>query len=389
MSAKRLSGSFWVGLSLVLLAGLSSARAQSPALSFNEVARRAKEARESNRLPEAVRLYRQGVALHPKWDEGLWYLATLLYDADRFKEAREAFARFVALKPDAGPAWALRGLCDFRLRDYPAALDHITRGMQSGASANGELLRVAAYHQAVLLVRAGQFELAVGPLTDLARASPESVGLVDAIGLMLLRKARLPEEIQETERDLVRRAGRAGYLHLARKGEEAGLAFADLVAAYPREPCVHYAYGLFLLANDPNRGLQELRKETEIAPDSVYAYLDIAFELLRQNDAAGAKDPAMKAVALAPKLFAAQNALGRVLVELGELDQGIRALETAVALAPDSPEMYYALARGYSRSGRAADADKAREKFAELDRLRQERRSRAQPAMAAPPGERP
>lgn len=351
-----------------------AAPSATQAPSFDDVARKAADAREANHLPQAIELYRKGVGLRPKWDEGWWYLSTLLYDADRFQEARDALARFLALKPDAGPAWVLRGLCDFRLRDYPAALEHIGKGLQSTAGMNPEVLRVARHHQALLFVRAGQFELSVEPLTELARSEAESVGLIDLIGLMVLRKARFPEEVADAERDLLRRAGRAGYLHLARKGLDAGAAFADLVTAYPNEPYVHYAYGLFLLAREPAQALAELRRETEIAPQNVYAYLDIAFELLRQNDAAGARGAAEKAVALAPKLFAAQNALGRALVELGELEKGITALETAAELAPDSPEMYFALARAYTRAGRKEDAERARQTFAELAGKRRPRR---------------
>jgi len=347
-------------------------------VSFDDVARRAAAARDANRLEEAIRLYDQAVKLRPSWDEGWWYLATLLYDNDRYAPARDAFARFVALKPDSGPAWVLLGLCDFRVGDHPGALEHIDKGLGLGASGNPEILRVARYHQALLLVRGGQFELATAPLVLLARAEPESAGLVDAIGLMMLRMPFLPEDVPVGRRDLVRQAGHAGYLHLARKGDEAAAAFEQLVAAYPSEPWVHYAHGIFLLATDPAKGLAELRRETEIQPAAVYPHLDIAFELLREGDNAGARAAAERAVELAPGLFAAQNALGRALVELGDVEGGVRALETAARLAPDSPEMHFSLARAYVKAGRKEDADRERALFAELDKKR--RLQRGEPA---------
>jgi tetratricopeptide (TPR) repeat protein len=302
------------------------------------VSGRAAEAREKSRLPAAIRLYRQAVSLRPRWDEGWWYLATLLYETDRYEEARPAFRRFLALKPEAGPGWVLRGLCDFRVADYAGALEHIDRGLALGVGAQPDILRVARYHRALLLVRAGQFELAVLPLTQLARSETESVGLVEAIGLMMLRMPLLPADVPEPRRGLVRLTGRAGYLHLARQGEEGRRAFEDLVAAFPKEPWVHYAYGVSLLASDSDKGLAELRREAELHPDAVYPHLDIAFELLRRGDNEGAKASAERAVALTPGLFAARNALGRALVELGELERGVRELEAAVRLAPDSPE---------------------------------------------------
>lgn len=371
-------------MSALLVAGmlLSAAATSTPAPSFADVSRRAASAREANRLPEAIRLYRQGVRLRPRWDEGWWYLATLLYDSDRYPDAREALRRFLVLKPDAGPGWALRGLCDFRVADYEGALEHIDKGVQLGIGGNADLLRVARYHQALLLVRAGQFELATRPLTLLARNEAESTGLMDAIGLMLLRMPLFPADVPDDERDLVRRAGRAGYLHLARRGEEAGKAFADLVAAFPTQPWVHYAYGVSLLASDVPKGLAELRRETELQPEAVYAHLEIAFELLRQGDNEGAKAAGERAVALAPGLFAAHNALGRALVELGEPERGTSELEAAVRLAPDSPEMHYSLVRAYTKAGRADDAARERATFTELERKR--RGQRGEPGVDSP-----
>jgi predicted Zn-dependent protease len=298
----------------------------------------------------------------------------LLYEADRHSEGREAFRRFLALKPEVGPAWALRGLCDYGVGDHDAALEHLDKGLQLGLSARPEILRVARYHQALLLVRAGQFELALQPLTLLARSEPESLGIVEAIGLMVLRMPSLPAEIPESRRPLVRMAGRASYLHFARKGDEAARAFAELVENHPKEPWVHYAYGVFLLTSDPDKGLAALRRETEIQPDAVFPHLEMAFELLRRGENETARAAAERSVQLAPGLFAAHNALGRVLVELGELEKGIVELETAVRLADDSPEMYFSLARAYAKAGRKEDAERARATFTELDRKRRAQR---------------
>jgi tetratricopeptide (TPR) repeat protein len=348
--------------------------AAAPAPSFEDLARRASEARQGNRIAEATKLYREAVALQPRWDEGWWYLATLLYEADQYAEAREAFTRFLELKPEAGPGWILRGLCDFRVADYDGAHAHLEKGLALGAGGQGEIRRVARHHQALLLVRAGQFELATHPLTLLARNGAESDELTDVIGLMMLRLPLLPADIPPARRDLVRRVGRAGYLHLARRGEAAQRAFEEVVAAFPSEPWIHYAYGVSLLTSDPDKGLAALRRETELQPDAVFAHLEIAFELLRREDHAGARTAAERAVALAPGLFAAQNALGRALVELGEIERGTAALEAAARLAPDSPEMHYSLARAYAKAGRTQDAERERAIFRELDQKRRAQR---------------
>ena len=341
---------------------------------FEEVARKAAEARDKDQLDEAIRWYREGARMRPRWDEGLWYLATLLYERDRFAEGRDAFRRFLVLKPEAGPAWALLGMCEFRLKDYDAALGSLEKGTDLGYGTNTAVQRAAWFHLSMLLVRAGQFELAVRPLTFLARSEPESESLVDAAGLMLLRLPKLPAEITAEERELVTRAGRAAYAHLSRNGEQARERFKDLLERFPSAPNVHYAHGIFLLGSDSDAALAEFAKEIEIQPGSVFARLDLAFELLRRGDFADSLVPAEEAVRLAPQLFASHNALGRALVETGSLERGIVELETAARLAPESPEMHFALARAYGKAGRKDDAARARATFAELDRKRREKK---------------
>ena len=346
----------------------------APPIPFDEVARKAAEARDNDKLDEAIHWYREGTRLRPSWDEGLWYLATLLYEEDRFAEARDAFRRFLVVKPETGPAWALLGMCEFRLKGYEAALTSLQKGTELGYGTNTAVQRAAWFHLAMLLVRAGQFELAVRPLTFLARSEPESEALVEAAGLMLLRVPKVPADITTDERDLVTRAGRAAYAHLSRNGEEAQRRFKDLLERYPRAPNVHYAHAISLLTSDSDAALAEFRKEIEVQPESVFARLDLAFELMRRGDFADALVPAKEAVRLAPQLFASHNALGRALVETGSLEPGIVELETAVTLAPDSPEMHFALARAYAKAGRKDDAARARATFAELDRKRREKR---------------
>ena len=105
-------------------------------LPFEELARKAAAARDKDQLDEAIRWYREGARLRPRWDEGLWYLATLLYEQDRFAEARDAFRRFLVLKPEAGPAWALQGMCEFKLKEYDAALRNLEKGTDLGYGTN-------------------------------------------------------------------------------------------------------------------------------------------------------------------------------------------------------------------------------------------------------------
>ena len=53
------------------------------ASSFEELSRAAEKARAEGRDKEAIDLYQQGLKLKPRWEEGLWYVGTLLYDQQR------------------------------------------------------------------------------------------------------------------------------------------------------------------------------------------------------------------------------------------------------------------------------------------------------------------
>jgi tetratricopeptide (TPR) repeat protein len=356
---------------LALLAVPASAFVQASAPeTFESAARRAQAAREAARDAEAIAAYQAALALRPDWDEGLWYLGTLLYQSGRREEADAVFARFLERKPRAGAGWVLRGFCAYESNDFKAAVERLHRGLGLGLGGNAELDSLARLRLALALVKTYQFEAAIQPLTVLARATPEKPEVVSAIGLALLRMAMLPSEVPKERLDLVQKAGRAGALHLADRGVEAERAYAELVGTYPLEPWIHYAQGVLLLRTDSERAVAAFKQELQVNPGNVLACLDIAFELLKLQRNEEARVVAERAVELSPTLFATHTALGRALVETGEVDRGIRELEQAVGLAPESPEVHFALARAYARAGREADAARERTEFSRLEQAR-------------------
>lgn len=122
--------------------------AASPA--FDKAAAQAKAARETGNLDEAISFYRKAVALKPKWDEGLWYLATLLYERDQYAEAAKVFKQVAALRPKVGAPLAMLGLCEYRIGQYDDAFIHLQQGRQRGIGDNPDLLRVMAFHEATV-----------------------------------------------------------------------------------------------------------------------------------------------------------------------------------------------------------------------------------------------
>jgi tetratricopeptide (TPR) repeat protein len=354
----------------------AAAQAARPAVSFEEASRRASAARDGGDAKEAIRRYREGVRLRPSWDEGWWYLGALSYEQGLGAQASRAFARFVALKPDSGPGWALLGLSEFQAKNYAASMRHLAHGLSLGSVGNAEIRDAVYYHMAVLRIRASQFELAVEPLSALARAKTETPDLIGACGVFLLRMPLLPTDVPEESKELVQMAGRAAFGALGLKPGASGR-FEEVIARFPDAPNLHYGYGAYLLQQGEDRSadaLAEFRKEIETNPSSVYAPLEIAFELLKRGEHAEALPYAESAVRIAPGLFAGHHALGRALVETGEVPRGVRELEEAVRLAPQSPEMRASLARAYVMAGRRQDAEKVREEYKRLQIDRETRR---------------
>jgi len=354
-----------------LLLFAETQKGPSPAASqrFAQVSKEAAEAREHERLEEAVQLYREAVKLRPDWKEGWWYLGMMFYDQDRYEEARVALRRFTVLDPKVAAGWAFLGLCEYEGKAYDQSLAHLQQATKLGLDANSQLNTVTQYHAALLLTQSGKFEGALEILMKLGERGGEMPSVVEAAGIAGLRKPLLPVELPATERELVSQVGRAVMAAGARRPVEAQKEFENLVARYTKTPNIHYLFGSFLMISDPDAGLQELKKELEISPRSAPALLQIAFEYLRRGDAAMALPDAREAAEIEPESFVAHNALGRALVDSGDLENGIRELELSKKQAPGSPQTRIALASAYAKVGRHEDAARERAEFLKLKQL--------------------
>ncbi len=338
--------------------------AQQP--NFATVSAKADAARAAERLDEAVGLYRQALQLKPSWQEGWWFLGTLLYDKDKYTEATVAFKKLTDLDPKNGPALALLGLCEYQVKDYGQAIAHLTRARAAGLGDNQQLMLVTTYHSALILTKYQRFEGAIELLIEAAKRGMISPKIIEAAGLAGLRKALLPAEIPDKDRELITLTGNAVLAAGERQSIEAQKAFDALLAAYPKAPNVHYIYGAFLMLNDPDAGLREFQKELEISRNHLPALVALALEFVKRGEPEKGLEYAQTAIQAAPESFAAHAALGRVLVESGKLDEGIKRLEFAEKLAPTSPQVRISLASAYAKAGRNADAARERAEFSKL-----------------------
>jgi tetratricopeptide (TPR) repeat protein len=351
-----------------------------------QIEKQADAARAAGRLEDAVGLYRKGLAIRPRWPQGLWHLGTSLYELERWTEARDAFAKLLRVDPKHGAAYAFKGLCEFRLKNYQGALDDLLQSKALGVSGDRDLGSVARFHAGIILSRLEQYEAALNTLGEFTLDGNDSPQVIEAMGIAALRLPLLPIELPADKREMVLMAGRASYYMAARLVTAADGAFQELVTRYPEAPNVHYAYGVFLLPEQPDKAIEQLTRELKLSPNHVYAMLHLAFEYIKRGDYEAAKTHADRAVELAPLFFVAHKALGQIQLELGDVDGAIASLETSRRLAADSPSVRFSLARAYQRAGRAADAERERGEFARLDRLARIQKSGVQ-AVGGIPGE--
>ncbi len=343
---------------------------------FQRLSAQANAARDANEVPQAIALYKQALALNPKWDQGWWYLGTLLYDSDQYKDGRDALRHLVELQPNAGPAWALLGLCEFETGENDKALADLERGLASSSELQPGMDAVLRYHEAVLLTRAGQFDRAIQTYALLIRRGSRSPELVSAVGLAALRTPMLPKEIPPEKADLFLTAGKASISTMSGDLEHAQQALNDLAARFPEAPGVHYLRGTFLLVADTGQAVQEFKQELRVNPSNFAAGAMLGWVLLRAGEFQAALPYAEKAAMLGPNYVIAQFVYGRLLVETGSVERGIERLRVAETIDPSFLETHLSLATAYSRTGRTEDAH--RERQISLDLSRKEANSLAQ-----------
>jgi tetratricopeptide (TPR) repeat protein len=345
---------------------------------FERLLAAATEARQAQRWEDAVDLYSKVIKLKPAYVEGHWYLGTAYYSLDNFPQCRDTFRRVVRLAPKNGAAYAFLGLCEFGVKEYDRSLEHLLQSRILGVGDTKELGSIARYRAALLMTRIEQFEQALETLGEFAAEGDDNPRVIEAMGLATLRMPFLPNEAPPDRREMVLMAGRASYMMGTRNTVAAGKAFEALVSRYPETPNVHYAYGVFLLQEEPDKAIEEFKRELDLQPAHASSLMQIAFEYLKRTDGAAALPWAKQAVAAAPREFPAHKALGHALLETGDVDGAIKELEVGIKLAPDSPSLHFLLARAYQRAGRADDAARARDEFTRLDRLARTQRSGAQ-----------
>ncbi len=347
---------------LLLLTGFSckNLAAQNNANSFEDLAAAATAAREANRAPQAIELYKQALLVNPDWQEGWWSLGLLQYRAEDYAAATESLSHFLTQQPDDGEALALRGLCEFETGEYAQSLEDIRKGLTHGAEEDAQHKEILRYHEAMLLTRLGSFEAALKAYAPFAEQGLSSPELFVAIGIAALRMPLLPKQTAADQKELLSAVGEATFRFMAGDQKAAQSAFEDLFRRFPTARTVHYHYGNLLMAFGPEAAAPQFKKELDVAPDNADALAMLAWSLLLEDRPEEALPYAKRVAQEKPELAASQLVYGRALVGTGSMADGIEHLRKGLKLEPNNLEVHIALAKAFSKSGREEEARRER-----------------------------
>jgi predicted Zn-dependent protease len=345
--------------------------AQTPATpakdGFDDLARRAQAALDS-RPEEAAGLYKQALAIQPRWPEGWLYMGGALYQSGRYAEATDALRKGVELAPGIGTGWALLGLSESQLEDQDQALADIRKGEDLGLGGKADFETAVRVRAAQLLIRSSAFDEALAQLEPLAKHHDSPPAVEEAMGLCVLGMPDDAGQIPPQRRAVVDLAGKAAWAFASQRPDAAAEGYRQLLAQYPNEPGVHYANGLYLMETDLTAALAELQKEVKSNPKHWPALLVIASIEIRQ----GAPEQAIESLQAALKAVPAKyrwlchTDLGRADLAVDKVDGAIAELENAVRQMPSSASVHFFLAQAYRQAGRKADADRERAEFEKM-----------------------
>jgi tetratricopeptide (TPR) repeat protein len=351
-------------LILLLLAMVAAspvhAYAQQPAPQFDDLAARAAAARDQGNLPLAIDLYTQAERLKPDWVEGWFYIGQLNYSSDNYPAAIDAFNHVLQLQPNAPPAIALRGLCEFETGAYDDSLRDLDDAVQKGAANEPRNEQIIRFHYAQLLARASRFQGALLQYQFFATKNIDDPDLLLGLGLAGMRDPILPKDAPPQARDLLMAAGHAGYVFLSGDSQMADTLFNNLFAQFPKGPGLHFFYGSLLSIHGPDLAIPQFQREVAIDPSNSVAHAILAYSLMFAGRFAEARTEAEASLVEAPDNAVAQVALGRALAETGEPQRATELLNQVLKIDPDNLEAHIGLAVVYARTGKREEAYRER-----------------------------
>ena len=320
-------------------------------------------------------LYRRATRLRPDWDEGAWYIGSLLYE-------REALRRSPRRVRDAGRAHSRRTPAPSACAACASSSSgparggaaHACCGRVSSASRTRRASRsVVRYHAGILLTRFGEFEVASSVLSEPGRdivespahdrrVRPEPAADADAA----LRECRA------TRRALVQlgRAARRSRWPRAGRRRPSGARRARH-RDYPKSRTCTMRAASFNLSATPDAAIADFEPRSQVDSSHLLAHLQLALEWLRRGERRrrrGAYAEARRGRSTRRSAAARVGAGPGPARSRATSTGAIAELETAVRPAPAARRRTSCWRAPTPARARTADAERERREFTRLDR---------------------
>jgi superkiller protein 3 len=307
----------------------------------------------------AVGALRESVRLDPANGAAHAFLGTALRDNGDLAGARASLQRAIAVLPSTAAVYVDLGIVYCRLGAVPNALGQFEAGLNAPPPARPE----------------PDWDAAVAALRQQMAAKP-AADAQHVLGLLLGRQGAPGAEVVAAFKEAVRLRPDDAAIHnhlglaLIQTGDDPG-GIAELREAVRLAPDYADArtnLGAALTPTDAAAAIRELEAAVALAPGSVKAQ----FNLAMAYGASEAHGPSReipqlrKVIELAPAFPRARVALGKALLQGGQVPEAIQELEEAVRLDPRSGEANYQLGLALARAGRADEASAALKKGRDL-----------------------
>ena len=109
-----------------------------------------------------------------------------------------------------------------------------------------------------------------------------------------------------------------------------------------------------------------MKRALELDPNHLPVLVSLSEAARVKGELDASVDYGLRALKLAPGNFAAHLIVGRAYLSQERTAEAVVELQSAVGLAPDSPDAHYSLSLAYAAANRAKDAARERAEFERL-----------------------
>lgn len=216
----------------------------------------------------------------------------------------------------------------------------------------------------------------LGPISD---QLPNDPGLLYAAGVSLVRTGNVKDGGKIFSRMLEQNANVPEvHLMLAKayaQQTEYKQALAEISRALELNPKLaeaHYQAGMIYFKQGRlEDAVREFHAELSLNPQYVPAMYQLAYVRIAQHEMDEAIHLLTDVIAQQPSYADAYYQLGKAMLEKGDLKGAIQNLETSARLQPSDAYSYYQLSLAYRRQGQIDEAQRALQKYQELEKKRQ------------------